>query len=133
MISSRPRVKIQLTKTDKIITLLGWLILTIMWVYTLITYLNLPDIIPTNFNLAGEVSSYGNRSSIFSLPIICLLIFIVLSVLNKFPYIFNYPVAITVESVSQQYRIRTKILRYLKLALSILFLIVIIFIIEKIK
>lgn len=127
---ARPEIKPEFSKTDKRAELLGWLILLLLWCLTLYNYLKLPNIIPIHFNASGKVDNYGGKSTIIVLPVIGTVIFIGLTILNKHPRIFNYPVSITADNALRHYTNATRMIRYLKLAIVIIFT-SIIFIIYK--
>lgn len=124
---SRPKIDVLLSKSDIITEVLGWILLFLMWCYVLFVYSKLPEIIPTHFSFSGKADAYGSKSSIFTLPILGLVIFVLLTILNRFPHIFNYPVTITEDNALQQYKMGTRVLRYLKLIIAIIFLTIIYF------
>lgn len=70
---------------SKIITVLALII--IPFVYAAYLYPNLPDTIPTHFNMYGEADGWGSRESIYLLPIILggvsLFVFLLLSNIKK--------------------------------------------------
>ena len=122
--SRRPKIIIELTLTDKVIEILGWLALAILWTLTLLAFTDLPETIPTHYNGAGLVDNYGDKSTIFILPIIGTLIFVLMTILNRFPHIFNYPTIITAENAEKQYILATRLIRYLKFAIVVIFLVI---------
>ncbi len=117
----RPKLKIQLTTTDQIFELLGWGVLLALWVWTGTSYSSLPDSIPTHFNAAGEADGFGKKASIIGLPLIATLLYIGLTLLNRFPHIFNFPTPITPDNALSQYTNATRMIRYLKLILVLVF------------
>lgn len=110
----RPILKIELTLTDKLIEIFGWLILISLWKMTLLRFSNFPDTIPIPYNFAGQPDNSGNKATIFILPILSTLLFVGMTILNKFPHIFNYPKKITHQNAETQYTIVTRLIRYLK-------------------
>ena len=98
----RPKIKLGLTNTDKIIEFIGWILLIGTWILAILSFSNLPESIPTHFNGAGEADGFGEKSNIFALPIIGTILFIGMTMLNKNPHIFNYPKAITNENALSQ-------------------------------
>ncbi len=122
--NSRPKIKPELTKVDKFLEYAGWFVLLVIWVLTLVNYNKLPGIIPVHFNFLGEADRFGNKLNIFILPVTATVLFIGLTILNNYPHIFNYPVRITGENALRQYTNATRFIRYLKLALAIIFLLV---------
>ena len=118
---TRPRIKLRLTITDKIFEIIGWSALVASWGMIIICYPKLPDIIPTHYNLIGHVDGFGEKDSILILPVIATIFFIGMTLLNKFPHIFNYPTIITENNALRQYTIATRLIRYLKFAFVLLF------------
>ena len=55
------------------------------------------------------------------MPILSTILFVGMTILNKYPHIFNYPSKITIENAERQYTIATKLIRYLKLIIVITF------------
>ena len=121
MEEERPKIKLIPTTADNLVDLLGWIMLLSIWGWTFTHYSALPDTIPTHFNAAGEADGFGSKASIIGLPFIATLLFIGLTVLNRYPHIFNYPTAITQDNALRLYTLATRMLRYLKLVLVLVF------------
>ena len=130
--SNRPIIKIELTIVDKIIEAIALLVLASTIILVAYYYNKLPGIIPTHFDFSGKVDDYGSKSSIFTLPILSTLLYIGLTVLNKYPQTFNYLGEITLDNAESQYRFATRFLRVLKLIVMITFLIIILSIVRNI-
>jgi len=119
--NKRPRIKLQLNQTDKVLEIIGWISVFGIWALPLINYFDLPEIIPIHFNGAGKADRFGNKTHIFVLPIISTLLFIGLTILNKRPHVFNYPGQITKENAVHQYTYENRMMRVLKLVIVLLF------------
>ena len=117
----RPKLKIQLTPTDQVLELLGWGVLLALWIWTGTNFSSLPDSIPTHFNAAGEADGFGRKVSIVGLPLIATLLYIGLTLLNRFPHSFNFPTPITQDNALRQYTNATRMIRFLKLILVLVF------------
>ncbi len=117
----RPILIINPTKTEKIIEIIGYIILLAYWITTISTYQNLPEKIPIHYNGLGEVDNYGKKSSIFLLPIIGSFIFVILTMISKNPQNFNYNIKITEENAEYQYKNSIKLMQFLKIIVIILF------------
>ncbi len=117
----RPKIKLNLTNTDKVIEFIGWIILIGTWVLATLSFSDLPESIPTHFNGAGEADGFGEKTNIFVLPIIGTILFIGMTMLNKNPHIFNYPKTITNENALNQYSNATRMIRVLKLTIVFVF------------
>ena len=74
----------------------------------------LPEKIPTHFNLAGEADGFGHKNDLFILAVSATIIYILLSILKRFPHVFNYPVEVTEHNAPQLYYLGNQMLRFLK-------------------
>ncbi|MFJ1329062.1 DUF1648 domain-containing protein [Capnocytophaga canimorsus] len=119
--NNNPKLKLNLTRTDRIIEFFGWILLLTIWIWVLISYKNLPDIIPTHYNASGVADGFGEKVNLLILPLLATVLFATLTLLNKFPHKFNYLVEITPENAYRQYVNATRMLRALKLVIVIVF------------
>tara|TARA_R110001606_G_scaffold374960_1_gene533048 strand:+ start:828 stop:1328 length:501 start_codon:yes stop_codon:yes gene_type:complete len=125
-LNKRPKIKLKLTRTDKVLEIIGWIILFGMWIFTLTNYSELPEKIATHYNILGEADSYGKKGTIFFLPIISTIMFVGLTILTKYPHVYNnYPIEITTENAEFQYENANRMMRILKISVLIIFLIII--------
>jgi uncharacterized membrane protein len=120
----RPKIKVPLTLFDTVIEVAGYLALVAFWVMTIFAFTTLPESIPTHYNGMGEVDGYGPKATIFFLPVLGTVLFAFLTYIVKKPETFNYTVEITEENALAQYTNSTKLLRFMKLALLILFIVI---------
>ena len=118
---ARPKIKIQLTTTDKIIEVVGLLVLIGFWFFTLFYYKQLPDIIPTHFGAEGKPDGFGEKYTILFLPIVGSLIYIALTILARFPHKMNYTAMITEANAAKLYTTMTRMLRVLKVVMVLVF------------
>jgi uncharacterized membrane protein len=117
----RPRIKVVPTSLDKMLDTASAVLLIAMWVFTIYSFIEMPETIPTHYNLKGEVDDYGSKMTILILPFITSILFVALTWLNKYPHIFNYPTEITEVNAERQYTMATRMLRFMKLALVMIF------------
>lgn len=129
--SVRPVIKIPLTPMDILIEIGGWVTLMVLWWLVIMYFDNLPDKIPTHFDFAGKIDSYGSKSSLWGLPLVASIIIIGISILNRFPHIFNYPTTIKPTNAHSLYASATRLLRVLKWSVAIIFLFIEIMVIQK--
>lgn len=120
-IAARPRIKIGLTTADMVVELTGWFALLVFWGFTILSYPNLPGTIPVHYNEHGVADGFGDKVKILILPVVATIFFIGITILNKFPHLFNYPTDITEQNAFRQYTNMTRMNRYLKLVFVILF------------
>ena len=124
---TRPKIKLTLSPLDNKLELTSKIFLVIMWGLTIYTFLKLPTTIPIHFNASGQADNYGNKMTLLILPIISTIIYFGVTQLNKYPHIFNYMTKITEENAPKQYSIATRMLRFLKLAIVVIFSLIILF------
>jgi len=79
------------------------------------------DTIPHQSNSEGTAVVSSVESIILSLSLIATFLFLGLTFLNKFPHIFNYPMKITPENAVRQYTMATRLIRFLRLFVVIIF------------
>ena len=124
---TRRRIKLNLSAFDKKLELSSKMFLIIMWGLTIYTFFKLPTTIPTHFNALDQADDYGNKLTLLILPIFATIIYFAITQLNKYPHIFNYMIEINADNVEKQYTTATRMLRYLKLIILILFSFIILF------
>jgi uncharacterized membrane protein len=89
----------------KIIGFLPILFLIANAILVTICYQDLPDIIPSHFNIKGEVDGYGDKSTIIIPLMIHIGITLLLSWIGNHPEKHNYSVTITEENKAAQYAV----------------------------
>lgn len=117
----RPKIELEQTPADRILEGVAAAGLIVLWVLPAAYYNDLPDTIATHFNAAGEADGYGPRITLWLLPLIGLGLYIGLTLVNRYPRIFNYPVKITPENAERQYQLATRLIRMLKTGIMWLF------------
>jgi uncharacterized membrane protein len=87
-----------------------------------IHYSALPETIPSHFNSFGTPDGYGSKTSIIALPLIGVVLFFLLSFINKLPRKFiNYPYKITLENEERQHKNTIMMLAFLRTLLTLMF------------
>ena len=117
----RQRIKLELTQADKTVEIIGWLLIFAIWGLAFYKFDSLPDIIPTHYNGSGVPDGFGDKWMFLTLSLVATVLFVAMTVLNKFPHIFNYPTYITVENAVKQYTNATRLIRYLKVIIVAVF------------
>lgn len=81
----------------------------------------LPETIPIHFGFDGKANGWGSKNFLWLFPIVSLLIYGMLTFINKYPHTFNYAVRITEENALRQYQIGCSMLNWLKTEMIWLF------------
>lgn len=133
MKTGRPKIKVPLEGLDIIIDLISATLLILLIAYAILSYSELPDTIPSHFNAKGEVDGYSEKSMLWLLPAIGIVLFFGLYIINKFPHMHNYMVNITEENALKNYRLSTRIVRFTNLFIMVIFGIITYSIVESAK
>ncbi len=120
--SNRPRIKIEKDKIDKVVFFITIIFLILLIVFNFWIYKNSPQIIPAHFGTDGNPNRYSDKSILFIMPAIALVIFLLLNTLVRYPELYNYPQSITEENAPAYYRKGIKMMRFLNLGIMLLFL-----------
>jgi len=118
---NRPVIRPEMTPVDWLLEAIALVGLGVLLGYVAYYYPQLPASIPTHFNAAGVADEYGTRTSILFLPVIALFIYVMMTLINLVPHTFNYPGKITPANAPRQYTLATRLVRYLKTLLVLLF------------
>lgn len=118
----KPKINPHLSSVDVIIEALAGICLFYMVTQLIVDYPESNQKVPTNFGANGLPNDFGSRSSLLIFPIAAIVLYAGLTVLNRFPYLFNYPVTITKQNVEKQYRYAKTMLSTLKFSTLGLFL-----------
>jgi uncharacterized membrane protein len=121
MKTGRPKIKVPLEGLDIILDITSATLLIFLIVFTIISYPELPDTIPSHFNAKGEADGYSSKSTLWMLPGLGIILFFGMYILNKFPHIHNYMVNITEENALKNYRLSTRIVRFSNLFVMLTF------------
>jgi uncharacterized membrane protein len=92
-----------------------------LFIYLSATWATLPDKIPTHFDFAGTPDHWGSKYSLLLLVGVTIVLYVGLSILTRFPHIYNYPFAITDENRRQQYSLARNMVTALKAELVCVF------------
>lgn len=111
----RPRVKIGMSNADRVIEFVSASGLILMFAIMLLYYSKLPSTIPQHYNASGEPDAFGNKSTVWILPILAFAVYSILTAALKYSHRFNFPYEITEENAERQYKNSVLMLRILKL------------------
>ena len=109
------------TTFSKITNLISLLSVVGIVLYVIITWKSIPDMIPGHYNIAGEIDKYSSKNSIWILIVVQILLFTMMSVLERFPNIWNTGVKITEENRERVYTNLRNMQTYLKMMIMIYF------------
>jgi uncharacterized membrane protein len=114
-------MKIQYTIFDIILNILCIVMILGMSIYLFINWGNIPEQIPMQYNFVGDVTRWSGKGEMLTFHFMSLGIFILLSVIERFPKIWNTGVRITVENMGRIYPILKNMLVRMKFMMVAVF------------
>ena len=90
-------------------------------VYILIVWRSLPERIPTNYNMAGEITGYGGRGTLLVMPIFGLVMDLFVALVSRFPKSWNTGKRVTVLNRARIYRLVRDLMADYRLAMALMF------------
>lgn len=114
-------MKIKRTKFDIFIEVCCLLCLVGIWIYLIVIWEHIPDEIPGHYNAMGEIDRVTGKGSLLVLPITTWIMYIGLTVVERFPQVWNTGVIVTEENKERVYRILKSMLGTLKLNVVVVF------------
>ncbi len=103
-LTRRPVLHLSLSSPEKIIEVIAGIGIVAVAVILLYYRPALPDSIPSHFNIEGTPDAWGNKGLLSALVAIPVALYLAMTLLGRFPQIYNYPFALTEENVERQYR-----------------------------
>jgi hypothetical protein len=81
----------------------------------------LTGLIPTHFNFASQPDAWGKPSILPIVPVVAVVLYLLLTVLARFPSVFNYPVEVTAENRPRLEALAIDLIAWLKMEMVCLF------------
>ncbi|HLR69460.1 MAG TPA: DUF1648 domain-containing protein [Virgibacillus sp.] len=117
---NRPVLKIKQTPIEKILNIIAFVIFLGSILYILFEWSPMPNEVPGHYNAVGEVDRWGRKGELWIVPFVGLVLWVGLSILEKFPHIHNYS-NLTEDNAEQQYKNSRLMLNFLKNEILLIF------------
>ncbi|MHC6180016.1 DUF1648 domain-containing protein [Clostridium sp. JNZ X4-2] len=114
-------MKIKKNKYDIIVNFLSLLSLAGAVIFLIVSWETIPAEIPGHYNAAGEVDKITDKSSLIVLLAVGWIMFVGLSIVEKFPQIWNAGMQVTDQNKEKVYRILKTMIGTIKLSLALVF------------
>ncbi|MDF2607352.1 MAG: hypothetical protein K0S34_1547 [Bacillales bacterium] len=116
----RPIIKIKKTMFEVILNTISIASFICILIYLKLSWSDIPETVPMHFDSTGKVDNYGAKEFIFILPMVGAILWIMLTILEKFPHTYNY-INLTSENIEKQYKNGSMMINILKNEISIFF------------
>jgi uncharacterized membrane protein len=114
----RPRIDIPRTRLDHALQVISALCVLGFSGFGVYVWPSVPAMVPRHFGFDGTPDAWGERGGMLVLPIVGLVMYVSLSVLERFPHIYNYPVAVTNQNARELYTLGRRWLSVTKTILT---------------
>jgi uncharacterized membrane protein len=81
----------------------------------------LPDHVPTHFDAAGNPNAWGSPSGMLLMPVIATALYLLMTVVARFPDAFHYPVRVSPGNIARLQTVTLSMVLWLKVELVCLF------------
>ena len=108
----------------ELVSLLAWIVLLAITGRAFYGPARLPDRIPTHFNAAGQADGWGPPAMLLVFPVMATAIYLLMTLVSRFPAAFNYPVRVTIQNREQLQNLALGMIAWLKAELVILFTVI---------
>ena len=114
-------MKTENTRADRIMDLLGWILLIGTLAYLILGWSSFPDQIPMHYNGAGEIDRWGGKGEIIFIEVMMWILYFGIGVVEKYPQIWNTGVEVTAKNKEKVYRTLKYMLKTLKFLTALIF------------
>lgn len=114
-------MKIKNSLADIIMEVLGLVMLIGTPLYLVIRWPSIPDKLPMHYNFAGEIDRWGGKGEVLFLVVMVWILYLMISLVEHFPSVWNTGVQVTLENRMRVYRTLKYMVKTLKLAMTLVF------------
>ena len=114
-------MKIKNSPADIIMEALGLVMLIGTPLYLVIRWPSIPDKLPMHYNFAGEIDRWGGKGEVLFLVVMVWILYLMISLVEHFPSVWNTGVQVTLENRMRVYRTLKYMVKTLKLAMTLVF------------
>lgn len=119
--SERPILNLPFTPLEIILDRFGLAGVLLQVAVLTATWADLPARIPTHFGANGAPNAWGGKASVLIGPVVSLVIYIGMTVLARYPHLYNYPKRFSADNAERMYRLGRGLIVWLKTELVWLF------------
>ena len=113
----KPTINPPLRSLDVFLEALAGLCFLFMLVQLALEYQDLNNMMPTHYDAKGNPDAWGSKSSLILIASVSIVLYTGLTLLNRYPQLFNFPVTITERNYIKQYQLAKSLITALKLSM----------------
>lgn len=119
--NARPVLDLPRNAFENALEFLGAMGLLFMFAMVAQYWANLPERIPSHFGISGLPDAWSGKGTLLILPVLSVVLYGGLTVLSRYPHIYNYAWPITPKNAAAQYRLARQLVIVLKTAIVWIF------------
>jgi hypothetical protein len=100
----RPQQALPPTASERVAEIASGLLLGVFVAFAAVTVPRLSEKVPIHRGADGSPDAWGSPSTLLLLPALAVVLYVGLSVLQRFPHFYNYPTSVTRENAAALYR-----------------------------
>jgi uncharacterized membrane protein len=108
------------TKIEIILEVISILALLTFLIFTYFTWSSVPERIPDHFNWSGMPNSWGSKGTVPIMVYLTVFIFILFSIISRFPRAINFPIPIKEENSKSHLQLRFSLILWTKTELVLI-------------
>ncbi|MEW9502386.1 DUF1648 domain-containing protein [Jeotgalibacillus marinus] len=121
MYTNRPVIQVKKTLFERLFNMVAIVAFFAWMVYLVVDWASIPERIPSHFNALGEPDGWSSRGFIGVILFIGLIQWIGLSILERYPHVYNY-LHLTEENAEWQYKNAIMMINVLKNSIILFFI-----------
>jgi uncharacterized membrane protein len=116
--------KLPVAPAERILQIVAIAAVVALLAFAVRVWPELPATVPTHFGFSGEPDRWGSRAWLLVLPAMATLLFVVLTLLERAPQIYNYPIEVSSTNAPRVYVIGRQLVLSLKLIVVVTFAVI---------
>lgn len=116
----QPKIKMPKTRFEIAFDAIGIIFYILIVSYLAIHYNILPERVPSHFNALGEADRFGSKQTLLILPAISGGLWVLMTLLERYPHVFNY-LNLRQDNIEAQYKNGRLMVNVLKNEIVLLF------------
>ena len=115
-------MKLKYTRVQKVLEILALLIIVGTMIYLVLAWRYIPDQVPGHYGAGGKPDRWDSKGSVLFMPVTGLLLYLMITGLQRVPGIWNTGIKVTEENAALVYSNLMSMIIMIKLAMLIIFL-----------
>jgi uncharacterized membrane protein len=123
-VANQPELPVVRAPAEPFIQIAAIGALVVLLVFAVRVWPSLPASVPTHFGFSGEPDRWGGRAWLLALPAMATLFFLVLTLLERAPHVYNYPIELTSSNAPRAHALGRELVLWLKLIVIVTFAVI---------